>query len=105
MVVLPVFFVATGIVSVSLVDYKKDKDKSTVSPNFVLFLSVARKVIFIVNSDFKESISSGSGGVPRVPCPPNPVQISHKKDGCQRWPHRFHVSWPPSPPPGHWIRC
>ena len=27
--------------------------------------------------------------------PPSPVQISHKKDGHQRWPHRFHVSSPP----------
>ena len=26
--------------------------------------------------------------------PPRPVEISHKKDGCQRQPHRFHVSWP-----------
>ena len=47
--------------------------------------------------------SSGSGGVPRGPCPPSPVQTSHKKDGRQRWPHRFHVSWPPLP--GRWIRC
>ena len=29
--------------------------------------------------------------------PPSPVEISHKKDGRQRWPHRFHVSWPPPP--------
>ena len=43
-------------------------------------------------------------GVPRGPCPPpSPVQTSHKKDGRQRWPHRFHVSWPPLP--GRWIRC
>ena len=27
--------------------------------------------------------------------PPGPVKISHKKDGCQRQPHRFHVSRPP----------
>ena len=30
--------------------------------------------------------------------PPSPVQISHKKDGRQRWPYRFHVSWPPPYP-------
>ena len=24
-----------------------------------------------------------------------PLKISHKKDGRQRWPHRFHVSRPP----------
>ena len=29
--------------------------------------------------------------------PPSPVQISHKKDGHQRRPHRFHVSWAPPP--------
>ena len=34
--------------------------------------------------------------------PPGPVKISHKKDGRQRRPHRFHVSCPPLP--GRWIR-
>ena len=29
---------------------------------------------------------------------PQPVEISQKKDGHQRWPHRFHVSWPPTQP-------
>ena len=29
-----------------------------------------------------------------------PVEISHKKDGCQRRPYRFHVSWPPYPAAG-----
>ena len=32
----------------------------------------------------------------------NPGSATDKKDGRQRWPHRFHVSCPP--PPGHWIR-
>ena len=27
--------------------------------------------------------------------PPGPVKIGHKKDGCQRRSHRFHVSRPP----------
>ena len=27
--------------------------------------------------------------------PPGPVKIGHKKDGCRRRPHRFHVSRPP----------
>ena len=35
---------------------------------------------------------------------PSPVQISHKKDGRQRQPHRFLVSCPP-PLPGRWIPC
>ena len=34
--------------------------------------------------------------------PPGPVKIGHKKDGCQRQPHRFHVSRPP-PLPSRWI--
>ena len=43
-------------------------------------------------------------GGARGPCPsPGPVKISHKKDGCQRRPHRFHVSRP-HPLPGRWIR-
>ena len=29
--------------------------------------------------------------------PPYPVTISHKKDGCQRRPHKFHISRPPYP--------
>ena len=27
--------------------------------------------------------------------PSGPVKISHKKNGCRRRPHRFHVSRPP----------
>ena len=42
-------------------------------------------------------------GGPRGPWPPGPVKISHKKDGRQRRPYRFHVSRPP-PLPGRWIR-
>ena len=34
-------------------------------------------------------------GKPRGTMAPGPVKISHKKDGCQRQPHRFHVSRPP----------
>ena len=30
---------------------------------------------------------------------PGPVKISHKKDGCRRQPHGFHVSQPPPPYP------
>ena len=30
-----------------------------------------------------------------MPPPPGPVKISHKKDGHQRQPHRFHASRPP----------
>ena len=31
--------------------------------------------------------------------PTDRVKISHKKYGCQRWPHRFHVSWLPATQP------
>ena len=42
---------------------------------------------------------------PGGPCPPpGPVKISHKKDGHQIRPHRFHVSYPPPTLPGRWIR-
>ena len=37
-------------------------------------------------------------GGPRGAMPPGPVKISHKKDGCRRQPHRFHVSRPPPYP-------
>ena len=35
------------------------------------------------------------GGAKGAMAPPGPVKIGHKKDGHQRWPHRFHVSRPP----------
>ena len=39
--------------------------------------------VFIVLKETKEAM------------PPRRVKISHKKDGHQRRPHRFHVSRPP----------
>ena len=39
------------------------------------------------------------GGAEGAMAPPGPGKISHKKDGHQRQPHRFHVSWPPPPYP------
>ena len=42
-----------------------------------------------------QQVSSGSRGAKGAMAPPGPVKIGHKKDGCQRRPHRFHVSWPP----------
>ena len=50
-----------------------------------------------------EENSSGSRGAEGAMAPAGPVKISHKKDGHQRQPHRFHVSRPP-PLPGRWIR-
>ena len=52
----------------------------------------------------KAYISVADPGGPRGACPPGPVKISHKKDGRQRRPHRFHVYWPPPPLPSRWIR-
>ena len=45
----------------------------------------------------------GKSWIRRCHAPPGPVKISHKKDGCQRRPHRFHISCPP-PLPSRWIR-
>ena len=47
------------------------------------------------------SVADPGGARRPWPPPPGPVKISHKKDGCQRQPHRFHVSSPPPPPPPH----
>ena len=68
------------------------------------------KVILHSRSEYERLLGNfdsvaDRGGVPRGPCPPSPVEISHKKDGCQRRPHRFHVSCPPPPPPSRWFRC
>ena len=45
--------------------------------------------------------NSGSRGGAEGAMPPlRPVKISHKKDGSQRRPHRFHVSCHPHPAAG-----
>ena len=41
------------------------------------------------------SVVDRGGGGARGPWSPGPEKISHKKDGHQRRPHRFHVSRPP----------
>ena len=50
-------------------------------------------------SFFSGGSSGSSGGAEgAMPPPPrSPVQTSHKKDGLQRRPHRFHVSCPLPP--------
>ena len=58
----------------------------------------------LLRSDSAKNRPVADPGGPSGPWPPSPVKISHKKDGRQRWPHRFHVSWPPPPLPSHWIR-
>ena len=45
---------------------------------------------------FQQRIQGGCRGG-HAP-PPSPVKTSHKKDGRQRRPHRFQVSWPPPYP-------
>ena len=45
--------------------------------------------------------SSGSRGCQGPHGPSGSVKISHKKDGRQRQPHKFHVSWSPW---SRWIR-
>ena len=54
-------------------------------------------VLFVLST-----VADPGGRGDHDPPPPRPVKISHKKDGCQRRPHRFHVSQIPIP--GHWIR-
>ena len=45
-----------------------------------------------------DSAVADPGVVMGAMLPPVPVKISHKKDGCRRWPHRFHISCPPTCP-------
>ena len=46
----------------------------------------------------QSSVADPGGGRGGHGPPPGPVKIGHKKDGCQRRPHRFHVSRPPPYP-------
>ena len=58
---------------------------------------------FKADSTSSNNLPVADPGGARGPCtPPGPMKISHKKDGHQRWPHRFHVSR--APLPGRWIR-
>ena len=41
------------------------------------------------------SVADPGGGRGGHGPPPGPVKIGHKKYGCRRRPHRFHVSRPP----------
>ena len=70
-------------------------------------LQVISETVRLAAQSFHQSLkvllsmggSSGSrGGAEGAMAPPGPVKISHKKDGRQRRPHRFHVSWPPPYP-------
>ena len=65
------------------------------------------RVIIFLHLNMYAWIPVADPGRPRGPWPPSPVEISHKRDGHQRRPHRFHVSCPTPPPaqPGRWIRC
>ena len=47
------------------------------------------------NKQVQPNSIADRGGA-RGPCPPGPVKISHKKDGCRIRSHRFHVSRPSS---------
>ena len=46
------------------------------------------------------TVADPGGGAEGAMASPSPVQTSHKKDGRQRRPHRFHVSCPPHPTAG-----
>ena len=49
------------------------------------------------NRNMNGATSSGLRGGGDHPPPPGPVKMSHKKDGCRRRLHRFHVSCPHPP--------
>ena len=51
-----------------------------------------------------EVVDPGGARGRHAPSPAGHVKISHKKDGLQRRPYRFHVIQPPLPLPGRWIR-
>ena len=64
----------------------------------MLMLLITVSVILSVMDERSLGSSGSRGAKDAMPPPPSPVKISHKKDGCQRWPHRFHVSRPPPYP-------
>ena len=66
----------------------------------VNFFRTCGPLISTLISLFAGGNSSGSRGAEGGHAPPGPVKISHKKDGCRRRPHRFHVSLPPYPAAG-----
>ena len=49
-------------------------------------------------SNFHDTCTIADRGRAQGAMAPGPVKISHKNDGWQRWPHRFHVSCPPTRP-------
>ena len=77
--------------------------QSGVTIKLMLLLNIMQHPLHVLSENIKECISSGSrGGQEGHAPPPDPVKISHKKDGRQRQPHRFHVSrlpltWPLDP--------
>ena len=61
----------------------------------VIYLTLAlNRIILCTNNPWHQKwIQGGTEGA--MAPNPSPVKISHKKDGRQRQPHRFHVSCPP----------
>ena len=56
---------------------------------------IQRTIEFMIRLLTTTAVADPGGG-PRGPWPPpGPVKIGHKKDGCRRRLHRFHVSRPP----------
>ena len=68
-----------------------EKAHKSVGENFLPYLTPANEV-------WGQAVAD-PGGAEGAMALPSPVQISHKKDGRQRRPHRFHVSCPPPPNP------
>ena len=59
-------------------------------------ISINSLKIISLQSLWQQVTVADQGGA-REPYPPDPVKITHKKDGYQRQPHRFHVSHPTRP--------
>ena len=72
------------------------------SASYSLFRCFSASCLLIVHFIiYAIRCSSGSRGT-RGPWLPWICKNKSSKDCCRRWPHRFHVSCPPSP--GRWIR-
>ena len=65
---------------------------------YLVYVYCCRKEITCKYISRSAVADPGGGGGGHAP--PRPVKISHKKDGCQRRLHRFHVSWSPYPAAG-----
>ena len=85
---------------------KRNKPNKNYNKSFVIFKCLSLMIFIEFNLSHplkliwatKISLPSSGSVVGELQAGHAPVKISHKKDGHERWPHRFHVSWFPPPP-------